>query len=99
VSLPAFAMRFTRPCGLRPSYSGPWPASDSMTFMTSRPYCDLAHDRARVAVVNVEVKSTRVGRPGHPMTRKLALCATHARELRALGFELVGISKGSEREA
>jgi hypothetical protein len=52
--------------------------------------CDLAHDRPRAATVRVEIKSTRAGRPGHPMVRTTALCATHARQLREMGLELVG---------
>jgi hypothetical protein len=53
-------------------------------------HCDLDHERPRAAIVRVQLKSTRVGKPGHPMTRELALCATHARELRALGLDVVG---------
>jgi hypothetical protein len=52
--------------------------------------CDLQHDRPRAAVVRVQVKSTRVGRPGRPMIREVALCKTHAQELRAAGIEVVG---------
>jgi hypothetical protein len=52
-------------------------------------HCDLVHDRPARAVVKLEIKSTRAGRPGHPMTRVTAVCATHARVLRELGFELV----------
>jgi hypothetical protein len=37
----------------------------------------------------VQVKSNRIDKPGHPMTRDLALCAGHARELRSIGIELV----------
>lgn len=55
-----------------------------------RPKCELPHDRPRVATVRVEIKSTRVGRPGHPMVRTAVLCAAHARQLRDLGFEVVG---------
>jgi hypothetical protein len=51
--------------------------------------CDLEHDRPRAATVRVEIKSTRVSRPGHPMVREAALCATHARQLREMGLELV----------
>jgi hypothetical protein len=51
--------------------------------------CDLPHDRPRVAAVRVEIKSTRAGRPGHPMVRSAALCAAHARQLRDIGLELV----------
>jgi hypothetical protein len=49
----------------------------------------MQHERARRAVVRVRMLSTRVGRQGHPMTREYLLCAEHARELRALGFEVV----------
>ncbi len=51
--------------------------------------CDLEHDRPRVAVVRVEIKSTRASKPGHPMVRTAALCATHARQLRDMGLEVV----------
>jgi hypothetical protein len=51
--------------------------------------CDLEHTRAVPASVKLELKSTRAGRPGHPMTRVVAVCASHARELRRLGLELV----------
>jgi hypothetical protein len=51
--------------------------------------CDLKHKRAVRAVVNLELKSTRVGKAGHPMIRMAAVCATHARVLRELGLELV----------
>ncbi len=51
--------------------------------------CDLEHDRPRAATVRVEIKSTRAGRPGHPMIREAALCATHARQLREMGLEVV----------
>jgi hypothetical protein len=52
--------------------------------------CDLEHRRAVPATVKVEIKSTRAGKPGHPMIRSAALGAAHARELRRLGLELVG---------
>lgn len=55
-----------------------------------RPKCDLPHDRPRVATVWVQIKSTRVGRPGRPMVRAAVLCTAHARQLRDLGFEVVG---------
>jgi hypothetical protein len=58
--------------------------------MATTTHCDLDHERPRSAVVRIQVKSTRIGKPGHPMTRELALCATHARELRALGLDVVG---------
>jgi hypothetical protein len=57
--------------------------------MTSESVCDLAHDRARPAVVRIVVKSSRVGHPGHPMVRDLMLCATHAQQLRHLGIEVM----------
>jgi len=41
--------------------------------------------------VKLEIKSTRAGKPGHPMIRVVAVCATHARELRRLGLELVEV--------
>lgn len=57
--------------------------------MADQPRCDLEHQRAATAVVRVLVKSTLLHKPGHPMTRELVLCATHARKLREFGFELV----------
>ena len=58
--------------------------------MKNKRNCDLEHDRPRAAAVRVEIKSTRVNKPGHPMVREAALCATHARQLREMGLELVG---------
>jgi hypothetical protein len=57
--------------------------------MTKRLLCDLAHERTVPAVVRLEIKSTRAGKPGHPMIRVVAVCATHARQLRKLGLQLV----------
>jgi hypothetical protein len=54
-----------------------------------RPVCELEHDRPRAAAIRVHVKSTRIGKPGHPMTRELAVCATHAKELRGIGIEVI----------
>jgi hypothetical protein len=51
--------------------------------------CDLEHTRAVPATVKLEIKSTRAGKPGHPMIRVVAVCAPHARQLRRLGLELV----------
>lgn len=53
--------------------------------------CDLEHARNVQAAVKLEIKSTRAGKPGHPMIRVVAVCATHARELRRLGLELVEV--------
>jgi len=39
--------------------------------------------------VRVEIKSTRANKPGHPMVRKAALCAAHARQLHEFGLEVV----------
>jgi hypothetical protein len=50
--------------------------------------CDLAHQRSVPAAVKLQIKSTRT-RAGHPMVRITAVCATHARELRKLGLQLV----------
>jgi hypothetical protein len=52
--------------------------------------CDLEHARNTRAVVKLEIKSTHIGRPGRPMTRIVAVCAGHARELRRMGLEVVG---------
>jgi len=57
--------------------------------MANGRYCDLTHARNALATVRLEIKSTRARRPGHPMTRVVAICASHARELRKLGLELV----------
>lgn len=57
--------------------------------MSDRKYCDLDHPRSVPAKVRLEVKSTRATRPGHPMIRVVSICASHARELRRLGLELV----------
>jgi hypothetical protein len=54
--------------------------------------CDLDHGKAVPAAIRLEIKSTRAGRPGHPMVRVIAVCATHAAKLRKLGLELVGAS-------
>jgi hypothetical protein len=51
--------------------------------------CDLEHDRLTRATVKLEIKSTRAGKPGHPMVRVVAVCAAHARELRRIGLQLV----------
>ena len=51
--------------------------------------CDLDHQRYARAVVTLHIKSTRTGRPGHPMLRVVSVCARHARELRDFGIELV----------
>jgi len=56
--------------------------------MSSR-HCEMEHERARPAVVRVQVKSTRIGKPGHPMVRERSLCLAHAKQLRDLGFEVV----------
>jgi hypothetical protein len=53
--------------------------------------CDFKHERRARAVVKLEIKSTRAGRPGHPMIRVVAVCAAHTRELRRLGLELVEV--------
>jgi hypothetical protein len=52
-------------------------------------HCDLDHVRPRPAVVRIQIKSTRARRPGHPTVRDLALCSSHARQLRELGIEIV----------
>jgi hypothetical protein len=51
--------------------------------------CDLEHPRPTRAAVRLEIKSTRAGRPGHPMVRVLTICSKHARQLRDLGLEIV----------
>jgi hypothetical protein len=57
--------------------------------MAARDVCELTHRRAARGIVRVVVKSTRVGHPGHPMVRDLVLCASHARQLRRLGIEVI----------
>jgi hypothetical protein len=51
--------------------------------------CDLEHKRAVAATVRLEIKSTRAGKPGHPMIRVISVCRTHALQLRRLGLEMV----------
>lgn len=51
--------------------------------------CDLEHKRAVAATVRLEIKSTRAGKPGHPMIRMISVCRAHARQLRGLGLEMV----------
>ena len=51
--------------------------------------CDLDHPRPAKATIRLEIKSTRAGRPGHPMVRVLTICSKHARQLRDLGLEIV----------
>jgi hypothetical protein len=57
--------------------------------MGAKLYCDLVHQKAVPAAVKLEIKSTRAGKPGHPMIRVAAVCGAHARELRKLGLELI----------
>lgn len=57
--------------------------------MAKRLTCDLEHERTVPAAVKLEIKSTRARKAGHPMIRVTAVCATHARELRRLGLQLV----------
>lgn len=53
-------------------------------------YCEREHTRSVKATVRVTVKSTHANKPGRPMIRERYLCRTHAAELRALGFDVVG---------
>ncbi len=57
--------------------------------MKAKLTCDLDHERPRAATVRIEVKSVRAGRPGHPMVRALALCSSHAEQLRGMGIDIV----------
>jgi hypothetical protein len=57
--------------------------------VTEKLACGLEHDRRVPATVKLELKSTRAGKPGHPMIRVVALCAAHAKELRNMGLEVV----------
>jgi hypothetical protein len=57
--------------------------------MSDKLICDFDHQRRVPAALRLEVKSSRAGKPGHPMIRAVAVCASHARELRRLGLELV----------
>jgi hypothetical protein len=41
------------------------------------------------ATVRLEIKSTRAGKPGHPMIRVISVCRSHARQLERLGLEMV----------
>lgn len=65
------------------------PILEESHLANQRPECDLDHDRPRVAVVRIEIKSTRANKPGHPMIRQAALCSTHAKQLREIGLEIV----------
>ena len=62
----------------------------ALSLANAKMVCDLEHERPRAATIRVEIKSTRANRPGHPIVRKTALCTAHARQLRDMGFELVG---------
>ena len=42
-------------------------------------------------LLEVEIKWTRVNKPGHPMVREAVLCAGHARQLREMGLEVVKV--------
>jgi hypothetical protein len=42
--------------------------------------CNFEHERTVPAVVRLEIKSTRASKPGHPMVRVTAVCATHVRD-------------------
>jgi hypothetical protein len=64
-------------------------ATKATTLTNSKLECDLEHYRPRAATVRIEIKSTRATKPGHPVVRKAAICATHARQLRQMGLELV----------
>lgn len=66
------------------------PTSKGVLTMAKQLACDLSHERVVPAAIRLEIKSTRASRPGHPMIRVTAVCATHARELRRLGLQLVG---------
>jgi len=82
--VPAAVARGTPIRTIASSIDGGVPTLPKQTLL-----CDLEHDRPRPAVVRLQVKSTRAGKPGHPMVRESALCATHARQLRNLGLEFV----------
>ena len=51
--------------------------------------CELAHDRVRPAKIHLVVRSNRTDKPGRPMVRDLKVCSAHAKELRAMGIEVV----------
>jgi len=57
--------------------------------LTENLTCDLNHKRSVPAALKLEIRSTRAGKPGHPMVRVAAVCIAHARELRRLGIELI----------
>ena len=61
---------------------------DTMGTMQAK-YCTFEHRRSVPAVVRVWVKSAKAGKPGHPVSRELMLCAKHATELRRMGGDLV----------
>ncbi len=66
-----------------------WFARYNCDMSNQNSYCDLDHVRPRPAVVRVQVKSSRARRPGHPMIREIALCNSHARQLREFGIQIV----------
>jgi hypothetical protein len=51
--------------------------------------CDLDHPTPKAAVIRVVVRSNRVDKPGRPMIRDLNVCNAHAKQIRALGIDVV----------
>jgi len=51
--------------------------------------CDLDHPTPKVASIRVVVRSNRVDKPGRPMIRDLNVCTAHAKQIRALGIDVV----------
>ncbi len=57
--------------------------------MADKLMCNLDHPKPVAAALKLEIKSTRVGKPGHPMVRTIAVCKSHAQTLRKAGVEIV----------
>jgi hypothetical protein len=51
--------------------------------------CELPHDRPAVAKIRLVVRSNRTDKPGRPMVRDLKVCSAHAKQLKAMGIEVV----------
>jgi hypothetical protein len=71
--MPLWSFRGVVPAGTPPA----------LPPMPERPHCDLDHERATRAVVRIQVKSTRLGRAGHPMIRELVRQQEHPQEIGA----------------
>jgi hypothetical protein len=57
--------------------------------MAEQQRCELAHERATKATIRIRVRSNRLNSAGRPLEIDLAICSSHARELRGLGIQLI----------